>query len=573
MPDVAKPAYLNISTPNSTVSWESCQAILSWGAPEGAEEYQLWWSTIENEGRGQEEGAERQASQGGLITLSTTRHTLNSLYCQTDHQFKVRARGDGTGDYSDQSGPFFIKDQRTGNYNYTPQEVMDPPTNLQATERDGEVYLTWETTETDSDVTYQVQQKWITRAGVGTEVTQTLPVEYAPPYSNPVADQYTVTITSSTSATVGGWLREGQNYTYKVRARNDGGVSLWSQGDTTQITRCPDASCLPANLRASAPRLTDDGVLTLLWDGVDARNPYFYVYTRVIGKTTTWKVLPHLDYTITTTTTGATITQIAAGETYQFKVFVLADGAIYNSAVLTLPTKARLPTHGHQADHTVQYLLDANANALIKPMLDTALTTAAARWNNLVFNASSLPQIEFCEQGLCGSRNTDGYTTTVYVNDGELQPGEGRIGSPAQHPDCGSGMACVGQELGGSDHHLTNATMRIEFPAYEWSFIDGRLWHIKHIWVGNSSEHEVKFMQIGSNLLQKKTYLPMIVAHELGHAAGLADLADYEGRGYENLGSIMHYNTMTYAVTTISNVDRLYMREAYRTAAHGSSPH
>ena len=54
-------------------------------------------------------------------------------------------------------------------------------------------------------------------------------------------------------------------------------------------------------------------------------------------------------------------------------------------------------------------------------------------------------------------------------------------------------------------------------------------------------------------------YLPWAMMHEFGHAAGLADLAYYEG---DYAGYMMMYGTK--ASTAIPDKDIAYMRQVYR---------
>ena len=58
--------------------------------------------------------------------MSGTRWTLNSLYCQTEYEFKVRARGNGNNGYSTSWSGFRVKRQITGDY--TPPTPTPTPT-------------------------------------------------------------------------------------------------------------------------------------------------------------------------------------------------------------------------------------------------------------------------------------------------------------------------------------------------------------------------------------------------------------------------------------------------------------
>ena len=588
LPNVAKPGYLNITTPDSTASWESCSAALSWGAPDGAEEYQLWWSTIENEGRGQEERTEGKASQGDVITLSTTRHTLNSLYCQTDHQFKVRARGDGTGDYSDEWSGFTTTNVITGQYIPPATTTLKKPSNLQASIVNNTIKLTWGN-PSSGNYKYLVKMTWGDRSGDAT-ATQSEILPYpssAPtaPYTNPNAHYYALTVDKSQtpSAIIGGWLRPGLTYEFQVKATNLAGDqnSAWAdEKPAVTITTCRiiDACITGFDLHQDLVKSTFDGGMILKWNAASESNQSFHLYQRRAtgGSTQPWYTLPDSDhdYTLSMGAVNAVIDQLATGETYDYKLVMLADGKRREADFLRVDMPVRIRTRGHQADHIIAY--DYNSvefPSSIRSTLESAITTGAHAWNNGISAFSTPPTVAFCRLSNCAGRNTDGHVATIKVVNGQAgNKQEGHTIDISLAASCGWSIACVTDlptVLVDGRTHITNQTMKYEEPA--WYYSKKNKTHTLYRWTTTWSLRGTK----GTNsdgVEYTYRYLPGVVMHEFGHTAGLDDLYNHK---YQNGISKYPGYLMEYVrpQTTIPRQDILYLRENHRHYEHGSTSH
>ena len=121
-----------------------------------------------------------------------------------------------------------------------------------------------------------------------------------------------------------------------------------------------------------------------------------------------------------------------------------------------------------------------------------------------------------------------------------------------------------------SNQHLGDLTMIIEEPA--WKFDEaGRSEHEKHIriaWtsdLGQYNKYAASYRTSDGYKLEPR-YLPAVLMHEFGHAAGLEDLYNFRGpyRGY-----LMHYY---HPFEKILPRDAAYLGQVYRNE-HGSEPH
>ena len=136
--------------------------------------------------------------------------------------------------------------------------------------------------------------------------------------------------------------------------------------------------------------------------------------------------------------------------------------------------------------------------------------------------------------------------------------------------DCGKSIACVGPFFRPfhPDTHIGNLEMRFEEPA--WQYDDRKGVATRFFWtnVYNDDGDPVQ----GGFL----RYLPSVVMHEFGHAAGLYDLYKFRHTPtppatvgpYKYPGYLMTDEVST----TVPLKDKLYLQQVYRNA-HGARPH
>ena len=200
----------------------------------------------------------------------------------------------------------------------------------------------------------------------------------------------------------------------------------------------------------------------------------------------------------------------------------------------------------HQQDDTVKYKLGGalptptatpagytgppgpSPLATVGPLpskVPVAVATAVAAWNDATSDGAPTG-VSFCEGSGC--RNTDGFTVTINTRD--------------WYGECGvSGVACV-RHLGTTAYpYIRNQTLTIEYPpatsqtkSEEWTNDYSDI-------VMDDDEYE---------------YLPIVVAHELGHTAGLVhDLSPDRGTmRAQDIGDIE---------TLLQDRDKKGMRELY----------
>ncbi len=152
----------------------------------------------------------------------------------------------------------------------------------------------------------------------------------------------------------------------------------------------------------------------------------------------------------------------------------------------------------HQSDHTVKYALGTMlptptpppVGPPAPPIIDVpgAITTAITKWK------SSGANVAFCEGDLCGSKNKDGYTITINVE--ESSPG-------IINTACGNSYACTFNTGSSSYPHVRNQRLAIEEPPYD----------------GNNKKRWTNMQALIGTL--NYYYLPSTMMHELGHSAGL----------------------------------------------------
>ena len=246
-----------------------------------------------------------------------------------------------------------------------------------------------------------------------------------------------------------------------------------------------------------------------------------------------------------------------------------------------------------------------------------SIATATAEWNRAV--ATPWPHLLFCESPpQYASWDTsvtatpvscpedrlpgDGFTTRIKVMSGEYAPGFGRIPFPNLSGDCGPDIGCIDYvstsnrsvqdgcaNLTYAKHaifvnledpdilgrcHIEDRILRLEEPAWLFSSPSGDSdaapkVHIRIFWTDDwRSAGTCPDPQEPSYCYR---YLPAIVMHEMGHAAGLTDLylGVFKGTWLDNGSYLMHSPG---GKRESPDFDIMYVNQVYRNE-HGSSAH
>ena len=138
----------------------------------------------------------------------------------------------------------------------------------------------------------------------------------------------------------------------------------------------------------------------------------------------------------------------------------------------------------------------------------------------------------------------DGVTVTVTTIDG------------SRGNECGDAisLACI-KPTRISDEAIPDQTIYVKDPAYVQKGHE----RLRVEWTLDSREHNTENDELDEDGRRVvKLYLPGVIMHELGHAAGLDELRDNP----EHSDSVMHYGTETYErlVTEVSAKDAEYLR-------------
>ena len=276
-----------------------------------------------------------------------------------------------------------------------------------------------------------------------------------------------------------------------------------------------------------------------------------------------WKTLDCDSFTIECDGSSVLIGGLDYDSDYRHRVRTLRGGQTSEWSE-EHDTKVPLPFLGHQADHTVKYRIGVmptpapNVASSVDPgvVIPTAIPMAVAAWNNAV--ATPSPHVLFCEGDACtvnnADRNTDGRDVTVEVESGGL----------------GKGIATVkprSTSAGWADDndHINDLEMVIEEPARQPDpFNPSKTLRI--IWTNDTAVHGKKVD--GSGGSSRYYYLPTVVMHEFGHAAGLEDLYLLDDGHLCRLLGICTYSGYIMGnaekETTIPSKDKEYLRDVYR---------
>ena len=275
-----------------------------------------------------------------------------------------------------------------------------------------------------------------------------------------------------------------------------------------------------------------------------------------------WYTLPFDDFEIEFTGSRAVVSGLDYEHTYDHRVRA-KRGDQYSDWTERFKTKVQtLPHVGHQADHTVNYELGAiptprpSGSSSDDPgaVISEAIATAVAAWNDAV--ATPSPHVLFCKGSGCTingvDRNTDGNTVVIKTETGKQ--------------DKTLAYLVFNRD---TDGHLRGAaTMVIEQPPIDLDEVWGRI-PVTRVWTNDLDLHDEDAPAGGIY-----HYLPSVVMHEFGHAAGLDDLYELEGP-LCNKGGDSTWDDFTCAYnnyimggdvteTSIPTDDLDYIRDVYR---------
>ncbi len=197
----------------------------------------------------------------------------------------------------------------------------------------------------------------------------------------------------------------------------------------------------------------------------------------------------------------------------------------------------------------------------------SATYEAADEWNHVPYNSQG-GNVSFCQRRqdatrdvqratTCPASNStdDGYTVTIQLIDGDT---DDQCGKPAS-------LACYKpEEQNASNEPRKDATLYIKEPAYLLGrALDGQPMRVR--WTNDRYEHNMKTWSDESRTEVVYTlYLPGVIMHEFGHAAGLGELRDLPEEDYGHY--IMHLGTESVEKlhTSIPDADAQWLHKNQR---------
>ena len=374
----------------------------------------------------------------------------------------------------------------------------------------GEIELSW--AAADDATGYQVQQK-----ESGTSVWTVLP-----------SGSFGIAI-NGTAAVVSN-LDPDKTYDYQVRATNSQGEGEWSVAITAIAVRDerPDK---PRIKKAEPTKIGRRGI-ELEWHRVAGALNYKVVVTPKPS------ALNIVKFDVLALVTG-----LVPGTEYDFQV--LACNPCGDSPLYSLPSDPErrtgpVPKHwwGHQADHTVQYVVGDIGNSII----EDAIALAVSDWNLKMVSLDN--GLRICSG--CGASNADGFTTTIKTVD-NMNASTEEFPNDNLDEGCGAYFVCVkrasppGPPSSSGVHvgeHIGNTFIIFEDPPISAAQNVNMVWMFKRWeWTKVSGDHG-KSVDEDEDDDFEYLYIGGYMRHELGHVLGLHDyhLDDY----MDHLSAVMN---------------------------------
>ena len=625
LPDVAAPAWITLTMGGSSTSEQGCTAQMTWERPTGAHQFQY---------RASEVGNEAQAGPDGEGPRAPDNETLfTKLWCSTKYEFKVKAQGNGQS-YSSKWSAWTIKNETTGPY--TPKAPA--PTGLTVTAKTmTSISLTWNAVTNAEE--YRVESRTTSSSAWN--------------YAYTTSPSYTVSALScGTDYEFQVRARgDGDPYSTKYGSPSSKVSASASACPPPPPPPPPTPQCpVPEDLGEFTADFTEvpPGDMSQVWNGdcgsPRSNNHYAQQYKFTLAEKThvTIDLLKHsnvkgsLDPYLYLFQDPGNPTEDDDGHPgksqYASRVSGTFDpGTYYIEATtstknppssgflekgnLSLKIEGEEPIpfdghrKGHQADHTVQYRIGtmptrtpaltatgerARAAAIVDPtpissepgvVIAEAIPTAVTAWNLAVATpwagVDPGPQVLFCQRKVSPPQKgahicpvnrlyNDGRTVTITaVDDATL---------------CKTSPACVGPDDPDKDGHVTDQTMTISLKAEVY---DSETRSLKSVVWTNAYWLHAKPPEASDKGVY--IYLPGVLMHEFGHAAGLDDLYEYQKD--DNKDGILEYVYPDYLMNwgkdtykespfmppeksgpAIPYQDIDYLWQVYRNE-HGSEPH
>ena len=394
---------------------------------------------------------------------------------------------------------------------------------------------------------------------------------------------------------VGQWqLQPGNLYDYEVL--DDSEVTIDLQATSAVVRGLTPSFTYTHSVRA-VRGVGSDKVVGDWAVGQDAaahdespETPTVFVVAQTIGGrgiSLSWKAaMGAADYEAEASSTGGTSLDIAPGLTTGFTGLVPGDsysfrvrsrkphdgGHLFSDWTAALTVSGPTPTHwwGHQADHTVGYVLALATTT--DPLLQAAIPVAVAEWNGRMNFG-----LMICDtaDSACRVRNSDRFIATIKT----VAPS-----SPSDNvTGCGSSMACVSPTSGGVGapggvgDHMTNMDVIFEDPPYTCANDMDPCQvgdQVTYTWTDVSRlSHEEVTAGDPTHLYLHAKHLAL---HELGHTLGLPDFyfvpaphpaANYDPRlASETAIMNLQWEAKSIQDTDIAQLDAIYLLHSSHSA-------